>query len=137
VSQQLGAPTLEEANLFDITGPIVINYSRSSIAGIPLFSYRDAESDLSFSGGEINQVRTPMGEFVTVTLQNVPDAFVRTFTLIVPNIRLQMGDELPFDTVGIEVTDRSGAHVPPPGPSGVLTVIRIHQLSGVAQYVIS
>jgi hypothetical protein len=78
-----------------------------------------------------------MGEFVTVTLQNVPDAFVRTFTLIVPNIRLQMGDELPFDTVGIEVTDRSGAHVPPPGPSGVLTVIRIHQLSGVAQYVIS
>jgi len=127
---------LEEANLFDITGPIVINYSRSSITGMPSFSYRDAESDLSFSGAEINQVRTPVGEFVTVTLQNVPDAFVRTFTLIVPNIRLQMGDELPFDTVGIEVTDRSGAHVPPLGPTGVLTVIRIHQLSGVAQYVI-
>jgi hypothetical protein len=129
------APTLEEANLFDITGPIVINYSRSSITGAPLFSYKDAEWDLNFSGAEITQVRTPVGELVTVTLEDVPDALVRTFTLIVPNIRLEMGDQLPFDTVGIEVIDRSGAHVPPPGPVGVLTVIRAHHLSGIAQVV--
>jgi len=129
------APPLAEANLFDITGPIVINYSRSSITGAPLFSYRDAERDLSFSGAEIMQVRTAVGELVTVTLEDVPDAFIRTFTLIVPNIQLQMGDQQPFNTIGIDVTDRSGAHVPPPGPMGVLTVIRIHLLAGVAQLV--
>src|SRR3954467_10980264 len=94
------APTLDEANLFDITGPIVINYSRSSITGAPLFSYRDAERDLSFSGSEITQVRTPVGGLVTVTLEAGPDAFVRTFTLIGPNIRLQMGDKQPFNTIG-------------------------------------
>ena len=35
--------TLGDANQFDITGPIVINYSRNSIAGGPLLSYADAE----------------------------------------------------------------------------------------------
>lgn len=130
------APALEEASLFDITGPIIISYSRSSITGAPLFSYRDVQSDLHFSGDEITQVRTLVGELVAVKLQEVPDAFVRTFTLIVPTILLQASDQLPFDTVGIEVIDRSGAHAQPSGPTGVLTIIRVHQLSGVAQHAI-
>ena len=44
---------LEDANLFDITGPI-------------------------------SQIDTAAGELVTVTLQDVVDAFVRTFTLVIP-----------------------------------------------------
>jgi hypothetical protein len=136
MSQESVAATLDEANQFDTTGPIVINYSRSSITGAPLLSYKDAESDLNFSGAAITQAETPAGEFVTIKLQDVPDAFVRTFTLILPNIRLQTGDQLPFDTIGIETTDYSGAFAPPPGPAGVLQTYRIHQLSGVAQHVI-
>jgi hypothetical protein len=72
---------------------------------------------------------------VTVTLDDVPDAFVRRFTLLVPVVRLQMGDEVEFAALGIETTDRSGAFVPPPGPAGVLQSHRIHQLSGVARLV--
>ena len=34
---------LADANLFEISGPIVINYSTSSITGDPRFSYTDAE----------------------------------------------------------------------------------------------
>ncbi len=140
MSQEPGAATtskqLEDANLFNITGPIVINYSTSSIAGVPLFSYKDAELDLSFNGDDITRVDTLLGELVTVTLENVVDAFIRTFTLLVPKIRLCMGDQVNFDTLGIETIDRSGAFTLPPGPTGVLQTYRSHQLQGVAEAVV-
>jgi len=126
---------LAEANLFNITGPIVINYSATSIAGVPTFSYKDAERDLQFSGNEVARMDTPVGELVTVTLENVGDAFVRTFTLLVPKIRLSMGDQVDFETLGILTTDRSNAFVPPPGPADVLQTYSLHQLRGVAQAV--
>lgn len=126
---------LADANLFDISAPMRISYSRSSISGRPLFSYADAELDLDLGGPDLTRVDTALGELVTVTLQDAVDAFVRTFTLVVPTIRLAMGDEVEFDTLGIETTDRSGAFVPAPGPSGVLQTFRIHELHGVAKLV--
>ena len=129
------AAQLGDANLFDIDEPIAVHYSRSSISGSPLLSYRDTELDLNFSGEEIRRVDTALGELVTVTLRNLPDALIRTFTLVVPAIRLQMGDEVEFTCLGIESTDRSGAFVPPPGPAGVLQTYEVHQLAGVARLV--
>jgi hypothetical protein len=129
------AVELADANLFDIETPIAVHYSRSSITGAPLLSYRDATHDLNFSGADITRTDTPVGELVTVTLDDLPDAFIRRFTLLVPVVRLRMGDEVEFSAVGIETTDRSGAFVPPPGPAGVLQSHTIHQLSGVAQLV--
>ena len=126
---------LGDANLYDITGPIVVSYSRNSIAGVPLLSYSDAELSLNFSGPEITQVDSAVGEVVTVTLQDVVDAFVRTFTLVIPKIRLRLGEEVEFDAIGIETVDRSLAFVPAPGPSGVLQTYRVHDLHGVAQRV--
>ena len=122
---------LGEANLFDITGPIVINFSRTSITGVPLLSYKDAQVDRQFSGDEINQA----GALVRVVLDDVADAFARTFTLVVPEIRLRRGDEVAFETFGVETIDRSGAFTLPPGPAGVLQTFRVHQLAGVAQLV--
>jgi hypothetical protein len=128
---------LFEANLFDFSGPIHINYSRTSFTGQPLLSYQDAALDLQFQGDEITRTDTPAGELVTVTVQIVPDAFVRTMTLVVPTVRLGAGEQLDLETILIETTDRSGAFVPPPGPAGVLQTYRIHQLSGNAQFVVS
>lgn len=125
-----------DANMFTITGPITINYSSSSIAGVPTFSYQDAELQLNVRGEDITQEDGPLGEVVTVTLENVADAFVRTFTLLVPKVRLRMGDQISFDTLGVETIDRSVAFTPPPGPTGVLQIYRSHQLQGVAEAVI-
>ena len=129
------AAVLVDANLFDVSAPIRVNFARSSISGVPLFSYQDAVLDLSFQDEEIDLVSTPVGEMVTVTLENIPDALVRTFTLILPTIRVTPGGVSDFDTLGIETTDRSGAFVPAPGPAGVLLTHRVHQLHGVAQQV--
>jgi hypothetical protein len=128
---------LVEANQFDVSGPMIISYTRSSITGSPLLAYKDAERDLNFSGAEVQQAASPQGEFVTVTVENVIDAFVRSFSLLVPRITLSIGDQVEFETLGFETTDRSLAFVLPPGPSGVLQTYRVHQLRGVAQHIIA
>ena len=120
-----------EANQFNISGPIVISYSATSIAGVPTFSYKDAERDLQFSGDQVTRIDTPIGELVTIILETVADAFVRTFTLVVPKIRLSMGDQVDFETFGILTTNVTGL-VPQPG---LLQTYSLHQLRGVAQAV--
>lgn len=128
------AKQLADANLFDIAAPIRINYSRSSITGVPLLSYKDAELDLNFQG-DITRIQTSMGELVTVTLETIPDAFTRTFTLVVPAIRVVRGEQAEFNTLAVETSDRSGAFVPPPGAAGVLQTYQVYQLRGSAQHV--
>ncbi len=136
MSQDPGAVTTSEqfgeANQFNVTGPIVISYSRTSFTGVPQFSYKDAELDLNFSGDDITRRDTPLGEIVTVTLENlVPvDGPLRTFTLLVPKIRLRRVDQVSFDTLGIETID-SSAGFAPPSPRA-LHAYRSHQLQGVA-----
>lgn len=126
------ANQLVDANLFGI--PIRVNYAASSFQGGPQVSYKDADLDLNFQD-DITRIQTPQGELVTVTLDNQVDAFTRTFTLIVPSIRLPRGQEVEFTTLGFETTDRSGAFLPTPGPSGVLQTYQVYQLRGTAQHV--
>ena len=123
---------LADANLFEISGPIVVSYSTTSFTGEPRLSYADAERSLSFSGTEITRLPALGGELVTVTIEQVVDAFVRTFTVLVPRITVYGGEQVEFDAVGIETVDRSGAFVPAPGPEGVLQTYRVHDLHGVA-----
>ncbi|MGH3917394.1 MAG: hypothetical protein ACRDTC_28875, partial [Pseudonocardiaceae bacterium] len=87
---------------------------------------------LTFRGDDITRTPTPLGELVTITLENlIPvDGPLRTFSLLVPAIRLNMGDQVSFDTLGIETID-SSAGFAPPSPSSLLTY-RSHQLQGVA-----
>jgi hypothetical protein len=129
------AVRLFDASLFDIVGPIHINYATSSITGTPRLTYQDAEVNLNFEGEQITRTQTPIGELVTVTLEIVVDAFSRTFTLIVPTIRLHHGGETEFDTLGIETTDSSSAFVGPSRAAGVLQTYRVHQLHGIAEQV--
>jgi hypothetical protein len=136
MSQDHGAVStpeqLGEANQFNVTGPIVISYSRTSFTGTPRFSYKDGQLNLNFNGDDIIREKTALGEIVTVTLENlVPvDGPLRTFTLLVPKIRLRRGDQVSFDTLGIETVD-SSAGFAPPRPEA-LQIYRSHQLRGVA-----
>ena len=129
------AGRLSDANLFDVTGPIRINFSRSSIIGQPQLSYQDAELKQSFQGKEVNIQTTPIGDLVTVTVQSTPDASDRRISLLVPVIRLVDGEPAEFETVVLETVDRSGAFTPAPGPAGVLQSYRIHQVQATAQHV--
>lgn len=126
---------LGEANQFNITGPIVISYSTTSFGGVARFSYKDAGLELSFSGDDITRQDTPLGELVSVTLEDlIPvDGPRRTFTLLVPKTRLTMGDQVSFDTLGVETVEIL-PRIVPSGPRALQTY-RSHQLQGVAELV--
>lgn len=126
---------LREASQFEISGPIVIIYSTTSITGEPRFSYRDAECDRQFSGAEITRVDDPiLGAFVTVVLHAEPDNFVRSFTLVVPAVRGEEGSETEFSTFGFETVARETIADPANLP-GVQHGYQVHQLAGIAKVI--
>ncbi len=130
------AARLVNANQFYIDAPIEVHYDSTSFNGMPLLSYRDTIHDLNFSGEEITRAETSVGELVTVTLDALPDAFTCTFTLVVPTVLVEEGDEVEFVGVGVETTDRSGRLDLPLGRAGALQTHRLHQLSGTARFVV-
>lgn len=124
---------MEEANVFRISTPFAVTYSRTSSGGEAQLSYRDVEREMSFSGEELDRRVTAMGERVTVTLESQVDAFEVRITVIVPTVRVVGGEDVEFETTAIETTDRTHAFVPAPGPLGALQSYRIHQVRGTAQ----
>lgn len=85
-------PEFQQANLFELSGDgIQVTYSSTSIAGTPLFSYRDSSINRLFSDKEIHSVQTGLGELLTVTLEEIPDLRIVTFTLILPVVNVLPG----------------------------------------------
>ena len=85
-------PEFQEANLFELSGDSMqVTYSSTSIAGTPLFNYRDAGINRLFSNAEIESVTTELGELLTVTLEQIPDLRIVTFTLILPVVNVLPG----------------------------------------------
>lgn len=129
------AVQVTEANLFDIAGPIHINYTSTSITGTPRLAYKDAELDLNFEDEQITRIQTSLGELITVILDQEVDAFVRTFTIILPTILVPPGGEIEFDALGIDTIDRTSAFVVASTANAVKHIHRVHQLRGIAQNV--
>jgi hypothetical protein len=127
------ADALREANKFDISGPIAISYSTTSLDGKPQLSYRDAEGERRFTDGDIGRVEdAALGAFVTVVLEAQAENFVRSFTLAVPAVLGELGSETPFSTFGFETIAIETIAGP---PSGVQHTYRTYQLDGVAKVV--
>jgi hypothetical protein len=129
------AVQVNEANLFDIAGPIHINYTTTSITGTPRLAYKDAELDLNFEDEQITRIQTSLGELITVTLDEEVDAFIRTFTIILPTILVPPGGEIEFDALGIDTIDRTSTFVVASTANAVKHTHRVHQLHGNAQEV--
>ena len=127
----------QEANLFELEGGgATIVYSTTSFSGQPQFSYRDTNHSVSRSGTEIRVVQTEIARLVTVDIQQVPDAYNLSVTLLVPavNVPRQTG-EISIQTVAVLTTDRSSAFTGPAGVEGQLQTYETLALSGMARAV--
>lgn len=115
---------------------VSISYATSSIAGVPQFSYQDDNRTVSRSGDEIRTVDTEIGRLVTVDIEQVPDAFDLSLTLLVPiiNLREEFG-EASIQTVAVLTTDRSSAFTGPGGVEGQVQSYETLVLAGTAQRV--
>jgi hypothetical protein len=129
------AEATERPTLFEFTyDDTRINYSTSSITGEPRFTYSGPKGEHSFAGDEeIRTQETALGTEVTVTLESIPDLHTITLTIFIPDIAVEPGGEVEFNTFGIFTTTRTTIAGPPPGPAQTYEVIGLH---GVASHVV-
>ena len=103
---------INEPNKFDLCGighehkDILISYSTTSIAGKPIFNYKDSEGTHNFTGDDIRTLKTEIGTMVTVTLKLTVDTGNITLTVLVPYIKLE-GSAQEFKTIAIRTTNRT------------------------------
>jgi len=83
---------------------VEINYSTSSFAGTPQLTYRSGKKTRTFRGAEIRSEETAIGRLVTVTIEDVKDAFYTTLSLLVPRIN---GEEATLSTGAILTRHRT------------------------------
>lgn len=106
------------ANLFELTsGSDHVTYSSSSIAGVPLLSYRTRRASYDFRGDQIRHTSTELGTLVSVTLQTIPDLKTVVFSLLLPNVRVLMGSGgTHVEVPGVVTTVHTTIAGPPMGP---------------------
>jgi hypothetical protein len=131
------ATQVQEPNLFELQGDgATITYSTTSIAGVPQFNYQDNEHSVNRSGDEIRVEQTEIARLVTVDIEQVPDAYDLSVSLLVPiiNLRGQTG-EASVQTVAVLTTDRSSAFTGPGGVEGQVQTYETLSLQGTARRV--
>ncbi|MHC5594611.1 MAG: hypothetical protein ACYTXC_01330 [Nostoc sp.] len=94
-------------DLYQFQGKNVsITYSTTSFTGKPLFTYKDQQQTLNFTGNEqIRSVETEIGTLVTVTIRQTVDTGNTLFTLILPRVNLGNSKSAVVETKGITTTN--------------------------------
>jgi hypothetical protein len=126
-----------DVNLFELWGKgIHVHYSTSSIAGVPLLTYKGYGTEKSFRGDDIRVSQSELGTLVSVTLDVVPDLKTDTFSFFVPVIHMSEGEQQTrFRSVGIHATHRTSI-AGPQLVQGPLTTYDGTDLVGVGKSVV-
>lgn len=133
----MSIPQFTEPNLFQLQASRrgrSIDYSTSSIAGVPLLNVMWDGQTFSFRGDEIEVLESPLGRLVTVTLSVIPDLETVTLTLVVPAMNVDANGE-PLRTFAVRTTNRTSIG----GPAlvkGQLQTYQRYALTGRAQHVV-
>ena len=102
-----------QPNLYELSGyNTQINYSATSITGVPLLTYSQNDKTLSFSGEEIRSEQTSLGQSVTVMLKNnLADEGFESLTLLLPTINLPK-DSLTSNVVTLAILSQRPGFIP-------------------------
>jgi hypothetical protein len=121
-------------NLYNVDGyGLHITYSTSSIDGKPLFQYHDSSQTLPCSGDQIRTLDSEIGMLVTVTIRLTPDFGSTSFTLLVPQVKLDQSNETRITTFGVTTLHRLS--IAPQLDRGQTEHYTIAELSGTAAFV--
>lgn len=119
------------ANSFRLMhGTVPVSYSTTSLIGEPMFSYGKQH----FIGDDLDIVDTVLGQQVTVTLEQVPDLKVVTFTLVVPQVLLADSKPCKVEFPGVTATHHTTIAGPPLGQG---TSYELAMLPGEAEFIVA
>jgi hypothetical protein len=114
------------ANFFRLSGDsISVDYVTGTQTGSSL-SYRDDELDRRFTDEEFEVENTRLGQLITVTLREIPDFEVVTFTLVLPAIAVtDWNTPIDIKVAGITVTHRTTIAGPQPGQQTFYSLVTL------------
>ena len=119
------------ANVFNLSSPhINVSYSNGSLGSILGLTYQDDQQTLQFRDQELRRISTDLGEEVTVTLCLTVDMGSTTFTLLVPQVGVELKQTVPVNTIGITTLHRFS--LIPSIDHGQLDSYRVVKLQGTA-----
>ena len=123
-------------NLYQVHGGgIHVTYSTTGLDGKPHFTYQDAQGSHSFSGDQIQVVKTSIGDLVTVTIRLTIDAGSTSFSLLAPSVNLTgPGHPFPIRTEGITTVHRFS--IVPAADQGQTEHYHVTTMHGTANHVV-
>lgn len=102
----------EDATLYTLQGPHVAVTVGAALSGAPEVSYHDAQRHASFAQDQVHLEHTQLGRQVTVTLATTPDLGDTTLTVLLPEVRLRLGESVPITTIALTLVHRSSLAPP-------------------------
>lgn len=136
----MNTPSSLGANHFTLTGENTRIVYDTHIPGPPRpgeganggqLHYQAVEGDLTFRGKDITQQQSPLGTLLTVVLKPNNDTGGLLFTLLLPQVSVSHGQEVPFQTLGIKTALRGLIAV-----DGSHATYAVFPLLGLAQNVV-
>lgn len=123
-------------NLYEFKGNnnLSISYATTGIDGKPHFTYQDAKHTLSFAGDQIRTVGTEIGTLVSVTVFMTVDNGSTSFSVLVPDVKLDQTLESPVKTEGIVTKHKFS--VVPGFNNGQTDNYKFYSLTGKAKFVV-
>ena len=129
-------PYRRQANYFQLEGGGVrISYSATSLDGTPQLIYAEGGDEPRTFQGAVDVQNSPLGDLVTVTLDQSIDGTSHSFTLVVPRVNID-GDETEFETLGITTAYYSSL-IGPDGVPGQTSSCETVELRGSATFIYS
>ena len=124
-----------EFELLSEDGRISIRYAIHGVVGPQLIYHdqNDSQGPRTFGSQEIEVIQeSPMGSLITVTLENVPDADMRTLSLLVPRVFQKAASES-IHTVAIFTISRGS--IAPQSLEGQIQLYQPFELNGASRAV--
>ena len=114
---------------------VSVTYTTYGFAGPSLTYHNEADPTGvgTYTGAQVRAAQSELGDLVTVTLEEIPDAQRRTLTLLVPAIYLdadQPGNETSVETLVVWTMNREG-----PLARGQIQTYEERRVSGTAKWV--
>ena len=115
---------------------VSVTYSTSGITPPSLTYHNEADQTGvgTYTGAQVRAAQSELGDLITVTLEEIPDAHRRTLTLLVPAVYLDAGqaaDGITIETLVVWMTHREGRHA----REQVQTYDQERRISGTARRV--
>jgi hypothetical protein len=127
-------PQLAEANHFELqNGALRITYTATDLVGKPQLRFQNGKETHSYSGAQIRQEQTALGQLLSVSDVKV-DFVSQRFTLVLPKVLVEEGKPEKLRT--FVVFENGGPVVRPPQPGPVETYA-VKNLRGTANFILT